>query len=444
MFINRAKQETATTGTGPITLGTAPSGFQTFADAGAVDGTALPYVIEDQGAWEIGLATPSASATVLARTVIETSNPGNAALNLSGNAVVYSGPSAADFAPINDAAASAWQTYSSDKIEVLVAAQIAARKLANEALSHSSGVITLDVMAGDVFEFEADDYNPGGVTVVGATKTVVNNDAAFDLPAGLLEGDVIFYCGMDYPSTPNPTGYTSLATPSIGGGITGRVSYKVMGAIPDTEITGLNAYQGAALALRGVDPAVLDAVTAAASDTSTGTTTDIDPAQITTVTDAAMSLVALFSEIVTGSQSQVEGAAISGYAEGVAATYEFSASYHYAAAFHTKEVATAGAENPPILSGGGHRLWATLTVPVRPAPPSGQAAYTLSLTNKPASGVRPILVYLEVKTAAGSWDVSDIDEWIGGAPDLNVVGVHAIEIHANAAKTKAEYKGLVA
>jgi hypothetical protein len=311
-------------------------------------------------------------------------------------------------------------------------------------LIHAAGVVTVDVTSAEWFEFEADNYNPGGITVVGSTKTEVNNDAAFDLPAGLLEGDVVFYCGMDYLGASNPTGYTSLGTPTIGGGITGRVSHKTMGAVPDTEITGLNAYQGAALALRGVDATVLDAVTATASDTSTGTTTDIDPAQITTVTDKALSLVAIFAEILTASQSQVEGASISGYDECVAATYEFNGSYHYAAAFHTKEVATAGAENPPILSGGGHRLWATMTIPIRPAPPSGVKDYTLTLTNKPASVVKPIRIILDVKTAAGSWDVSTIDEWIGGAPNLNVVGKHALKIYANSGLTIAEYLGLVA
>jgi hypothetical protein len=335
--------------------------------------------------------------------------------------------------------------YLSDSTGTIAHKLNADRSLTKATLGHSAGAIAADVSSADWFEFEAEAYNEGGVTVVGATKTLVNNDAAFDLPAGLVEGDVVFYSGMDYPSVPNPTGYTSLGHVTLGGGIYGRASYKVMGAVPDSEITGLNAYHGNALALRGIDPAVLDAAIANASDTSTGSNSDIDPAQVTTVTDKAMSLVAIFGEVQpTQPQNPIEGAAMVGYVERIAATYEFSSSFHYTSSFHSKEIVTAGVENPPVLDGGGHRLWAAMTIPIRPAPPSGVKDYTLTLTNKPASVVKPIRIILDVKTTAGSWDVSTIDEWIGGAPNLNVVGKHALKIYANSGLTIAEYLGLVA
>ena len=94
-LVNRAKVATATTGTGTITLGSAESGYQTFADAGVVDANVVRYVIEDGTDWEIGTGTYTASGTTLTRTVLESSNA-DAALNLSGSAVVYVSATAED------------------------------------------------------------------------------------------------------------------------------------------------------------------------------------------------------------------------------------------------------------------------------------------------------------------------------------------------------------
>jgi len=97
-LVNRAKVGTSTTGTGTITLGSAESGYQTFADAGVVDADVVRYVIEDGVSWEIGSGTYTATGTTLSRTVLESSNAG-AAINLSGSAVVFVGAAAEDLAP---------------------------------------------------------------------------------------------------------------------------------------------------------------------------------------------------------------------------------------------------------------------------------------------------------------------------------------------------------
>ena len=106
-FANRAKMSISSTGTGNVTLNAAVAGYRTFAAAGIVDTDQIRYIIEDaNGAWEIGTGLMSSSATVMARTVEESSNS-NAALNLTSAAKVLIGLTAGDlgskvYATIND------------------------------------------------------------------------------------------------------------------------------------------------------------------------------------------------------------------------------------------------------------------------------------------------------------------------------------------------------
>jgi len=99
---NRAKMSTSTTGTGTITLGSALSGYQTFAQAGITNGQTVRYAIEDGTNFEIGSGVFTSSGTTLTRSVTESSNSDNA-ITLSGNAEVFITASAADIF-VNDGA----------------------------------------------------------------------------------------------------------------------------------------------------------------------------------------------------------------------------------------------------------------------------------------------------------------------------------------------------
>jgi len=94
MLANWIKQATATTGTGTITLGSAPDGYITF-DTIYNDGDIIYYSVEDDNNREIGRGVYTASGTTITRTtVLETlvngtyDNTSPTAITLSGSAIV--------------------------------------------------------------------------------------------------------------------------------------------------------------------------------------------------------------------------------------------------------------------------------------------------------------------------------------------------------------------
>jgi hypothetical protein len=84
---NGARMTTATTGTGTITLGSAVSGFLTFAQAGVADGDTVSYSIKDGVQLEVGRGVYTSSGTTLTRSVLKSTNS-NSAITLSGAAEV--------------------------------------------------------------------------------------------------------------------------------------------------------------------------------------------------------------------------------------------------------------------------------------------------------------------------------------------------------------------
>ncbi len=102
-ILDRVWQQTATTGTGTLTLGAALPGFLTAAEAGGVDADEVEFVIRDGDDFELSRGVLGSSATTLTRATVIRSKiggtVGTSKINLSGVAEVFVVASAVSLVP---------------------------------------------------------------------------------------------------------------------------------------------------------------------------------------------------------------------------------------------------------------------------------------------------------------------------------------------------------
>lgn len=100
---NRAWMNSATVGTGTLTLGTAQNGYFTFADALVANGDVVSYTIIDGTEFEIGIGTYTSAGTTLSRDTVTRSKVGGVAgttkITCTGNETVFISARSQDLAP---------------------------------------------------------------------------------------------------------------------------------------------------------------------------------------------------------------------------------------------------------------------------------------------------------------------------------------------------------
>ena len=205
---NRVKVSTSTTGSGTITLGSAESGYQTFASAGVTDGQTVRYVIEDGNDWEIGTGVYTASGTTLSRTVTESSNA-DAAINLSGEAVVMITVASQDletFFTTTAFTATASQTdftvsYTVGAVEVYMNGVKLKDTTDYTATNGTSIVLTSGAAVNDLIEVVA--------------YTAVNVVNALPLSGGTLTGDLTVNGNISVTGNVDGVDVSELGGPSV-------------------------------------------------------------------------------------------------------------------------------------------------------------------------------------------------------------------------------------
>ena len=226
-LFNRAKMNTATTGAGTVTLGTAETGFQTFADAGVANSDVVQYVIEDGSSWEIGTGTYSSSGTTLTRSPSESSG-GGSALSLSGSAKVSITVIADDFKRLQLAGATKAEATSGGLDvtgNIVVSGNVDGRNVASDGakldgIEASATADQTDAEIKTAYENNSDTnaFTDALLTKLNGIETAATADQtksdidALNINADLLDGQH----GSYYQTAATALGYIDVATANYG------------------------------------------------------------------------------------------------------------------------------------------------------------------------------------------------------------------------------------
>lgn len=222
------------------------------------------------------------------------------------------------------------------------------------------------------------------ITLV-ASSNLSDEDSAGGNPSiswpTLQTGDVTYvFCSGAIVAGPSMStgGYTALGGAALsfnGGNSRMRWFRKVQGGSPDTVATMTGSGSAsfgtciAGFALRGVDNTTPED---ASPTTATGNSTNPDPASITTATDGAW--------VLAGAASANNDSAItvpSSYSNLTNANSSSANPNTTGAA--TREITTAGAENPGTFGSWITGQWGCITVAVRPAPAVGGSTLLVAM-----------------------------------------------------------------
>lgn len=221
-------------------------------------------------------------------------------------------------------------------------------------------------------------------------------------------------------------GWTQVATPHLGS-TTNRPSigvwYKRMGATPDSSVEVSGDGSGntdttiIGIAFSGVDTTTaLDQTTTTAGETLS---TNPNPASIVTQTNGA--------EVVVFACGQVNDGTVvapSGYSNGISIVGNDTVDHTHALA--SKNVATAGTEDPPPWTTWSSSYWYTYTVALKPAP----AAQNINL-NQSLESDSTQAVSIQKKVSIAQTIETNLSQGVAlgsGATEINVTQVTETEV----------------